>query len=68
MPSSGVLAAQFVNFVIAGAGIISFSMVVHYTGSPAIMLFVFSGSSLIFTILNCIMLVNVKELSALEVQ
>lgn len=68
MPSKAILVAQVVNWLLAGISIISFSFNVNATSNPWIIVWVYTGITLLLTILNALLMVDIKGLSVRKAQ
>ena len=68
MPSSAVLVAQVINWLLAGISIIAFSFNVNATSNPWIIVWVYTGITFVLTILNLIFMVDIKGLSVRKAQ
>jgi len=68
MPSGAMLVAQVTNWLLSGLSIIAFSFVLETQDSPVIMLWVYTGATFVFTILNWIFMIDIKGLSVVKVQ
>ena len=60
MPSRAILFAQVLNWLLAGCVIIFFSVDVHATGSPSIMIWIYCGVTFFLSCLFWILLINIK--------
>jgi MFS transporter, SP family, xylose:H+ symportor len=68
MSSRPILYAQILNWLLAGCSIMAFSFNVDSKGSPWIIIWVYTGITLVLTVLNCIFMVDIKGLSIRKVQ
>lgn len=68
MPSNAVVAAQVLNWLLAGISIIAFSFDTNANSSPVIMLWVYAGVTFVLSVLNWILMINIKGLTIVEVQ
>jgi len=68
MPSHAVTGALILNWILAGLSIISFSFVTATMGNPWIMLWIYCGVTFALSIVNAVMLVDIKGLSVRKVQ
>ena len=68
MPSRAILFGQVINWLLAGAVIIFFSVDVNATGTPSIMIWVYCGITFVITCLCSCMMINIKGLTVTEVQ
>jgi len=68
MPSNALVAAQVINWLLAGISIIAFSVDTNSTDSPVIMLWVYSGVTFVLSVLNWILMIDIKGLSVIQVQ
>lgn len=67
MPSNAVVAAQVLNWLLAGISIIAFSVDTNANNSPVIMLWVYAGVTFVLSVLNWILMINIKGLTIIEV-
>lgn len=68
MPSSGVVAASVVNWILGGCSIVAFSFVTSAMVSPWVMVFIYMACTFIFTIIFACTSINIKGLSVRKVQ
>ena len=68
MPPNSVTVAQVLNWFLTGCTIVFLSVDINETGSPVIMIWVFCGSTFVLTVLNWIMMINIKKRNVKEVQ
>lgn len=70
MPSNAVVVAQILNWLLSGVVIICFSLNTAYYSpqNPFIMIFVFSGITLLLSIVNSVNMIDIKGLSVRRVQ
>ena len=70
IPANGVVAAQVLNWFLCGASVICFSFNTSYypQQNPFIIIFIFSGITLLFSIANWINMIDIKGLSVRRVQ
>lgn len=61
MPPNSVTVAQVLNWFLTGCTIVFLSVDINETGSPVIMIWVFCGSTFVLTVLNWIMMINIKK-------
>jgi hypothetical protein len=70
MPSNAVLASQVINWLLSGIGMVCFSFNTYYytSNNPFIIIFVFSGITFFFSIINSFGMIDIKGLSVRRVQ
>lgn len=68
MPSNAIVAAQVLNWILAGLSIIAFSVNTNATSNPLVMLWIYSGTTFVLTVVCWILMINIKGLSIIEVQ
>jgi uncharacterized membrane protein len=70
MPANGVVAAQVLNWFLSGASVVCFSFNTSYTATnnPYIIIFVFTGITLLLSVVNWAVMIDVKGLSVRRVQ
>jgi hypothetical protein len=70
MPANAVVVAQVLNWLLAGFSIICFSFNINLTASknPWIIIWVYTGITFVFSILNWIFMIDIKGLSVRRAQ
>jgi MFS family permease len=68
MPSGAVTFAQAISLKLAGLSIMAFSFDVSAMGNPYVIIWVYAGLTLVFSVLNLILMPNIKGLSVVKVQ
>jgi len=68
MPSGAILVAQVLNWLLAGATIIFFSVDVDKTNGPEIMIWIFGGTTFLISLIFWGIMPKIKGLNVVEVQ
>jgi amino acid permease len=70
MPNQEVTGALILNWLLAGISIISFAFVTdtNSKNSPYVMLFIYCGITFVLSIVNAVMLIDIKGLSVRRAQ
>ena len=68
MPGTAITIAQVLNWLLAGISIIAFSVNTNATSNPWIMIWVYTGITFVLSILNWIMMIDIKGLSVRRTQ
>ena len=68
MPSRAILFGQVLNWLLAGAVIIFFSVDVYNTKTPSIMIWIYCGVTFFISCLCWILMINIKGLNVVQVQ